>query len=116
MTFAEAIRRYSIHEVRAIAGVGRRAVYLWRRGDRVPGSADKILAGLQRRYGQREGERHPSWRIDWDRMDWSRTSTEIAAAYGVSICTVSRRRRRHAPETLSRKDLPIFGEYQEPEQ
>lgn len=39
-------------------------------------------------------------RSRWADVDWSKSTSAIAAERGVAICTVSKARRRHAPETL----------------
>ena len=41
----------------------------------------------------------PKPKADWPQIDWARPSDVIAAEYGVSVWTVIRNRRIHAPDT-----------------
>lgn len=39
---------------------------------------------------------------DWESVDWTRSSTDLAIEFGVDVAEVSRARRRLAPETLGK--------------
>lgn len=54
---------------------------------------------------QAEGQARPkgspkgALRVDWSRVDWRKTNSELALEKGVRYQTVSQARKRHAPET-----------------
>ena len=43
----------------------------------------------------------------WNRVDWTRSSTESAEQLGVAVSQVSRARRSYAPETLKARARPL---------
>lgn len=77
---------------------------IWRLSDeeiaRRTGTQLTYVRALRRRQ---MGVRRPP-PIDWKRIDWSRSTGELAIDLHVNSCTVSRARRRFAPETLRSTD------------
>lgn len=63
-----------------------------------PGPAAHLAAMARRR------------KIDWEKVDWRLTTTEIAAMTGSRIGTVVKERRRRAPQTrVVRRHNSVFG-------
>ena len=50
---------------------------------------------------------YPRLNIDWSKVDWSKSSKEIAQLFGTTTETASRYRRKHAPNTV--KESPLRG-------
>lgn len=48
-------------------------------------------------------------KTDWSKIDWSKQSLQISKETGRHIVTVSRARRKHAPETLWKMPANGFG-------